>query len=124
MYELTIETVFSSAHNIRGYEGACENLHGHNWRVVVHVRSKALDKTGMAMDFKRLKAVTKKVVDGLDHKYLNDVPPFDALNATAENIAGFLFKEVSKLVNTDTVRVSKVRVWESDTASASYYEEE
>jgi 6-pyruvoyltetrahydropterin/6-carboxytetrahydropterin synthase len=122
MYEVTIETSFSSAHNIRGYNGACENLHGHNWKVLVTVRSAELDSLGMVIDFKKLKAETKKAVERLDHRYLNDVPPFDKINATAENIAGFLFAQLSRAVNTDSVKVSRMRVWESDTSMAEYHE--
>ncbi len=122
MHEVTIETQFSSAHNIRGYEGACENLHGHNWRVQVSVRAKRLDKLGMVVDFKELKAETRELVASLDHKYLNEVPPFDKKNATAENIAEFLFKRLSKAVNDGRLKVSKVKVWESDTSSSEYFE--
>lgn len=123
MYELTIIANFSSAHCIRGYEGACENLHGHNWKVEVTVRSKVLDRLGMVMDFKAIKARTREVVDRLDHRYLNEVPPFDAVNATAENIARFIFTELASSISGD-VRVAKVRVWESDTAAAAYSGEE
>jgi 6-pyruvoyltetrahydropterin/6-carboxytetrahydropterin synthase len=122
MYELTVVRAFSSAHNIRGYDGACEKLHGHNWRVEVSVRSERLDPLGMVMDFKALKAEAKKALDALDHRYLNEVPPFDRENATAENIARHVFKELSGALNGPTVRVSMVRVWESDGAAAAYHE--
>lgn len=122
MYELTVDATFSSAHNIRGYEGACENLHGHNWKVEVTVRSESLDSLGMVVDFKVLKNETKKVIETLDHKYLNEVGPFKEQNATAENIARHLFKELSSLINGERVRVFKVRVWESETSSAAYLE--
>ena len=122
MYELTVTTTFSSAHNIRGYEGACERLHGHNWRVEVFVCAEELDRLGMAMDFKRLKAETRSVIDGLDHCYLNETPPFDVENATAENIARFIYKKLSDALKGSNVRVSRVRVWESDSAAASYSE--
>lgn len=122
MYELTIESTFSSAHNLRGYEGACENLHGHNWKVEVTVSSDRLDKIGMMIDFKTLKNETRKVVEALDHKYLNELPPFKAENATAENLARHIFRELSSLINDGDKRVSKVRVWESENASASYSE--
>ncbi|MDP2689615.1 MAG: 6-carboxytetrahydropterin synthase QueD [Deltaproteobacteria bacterium] len=121
MYELTIKSTFSSAHNLRGYEGACENLHGHNWKVEVSVRAEALDPIGMVMDFKKLKAEARKTLSKLDHRYLNEVPPFDSENATAENLARFIFTEISGALNSGAVRVSKVVVWESDDASAAYY---
>ncbi|MEK7773714.1 MAG: 6-carboxytetrahydropterin synthase QueD [Deltaproteobacteria bacterium] len=122
MYELTIVSSFSSAHNIRGYEGACENLHGHNWRVEVRVIAEKPGPLGMVIDFKKLKTETKKILDGLDHRYLNEVPPFDKLNATAENIARFIYIELGKAVNGADAKVSKVRVWESDNAAAAYNE--
>lgn len=122
MYELTIISSFSSAHNLRGYEGACENLHGHNWRVEARVVAAELDPVEMVIDFKRLKAETNKILDGLDHRYLNEVPPFDRLNTTAENIARFIYDELGKAVNGAGVRVSRVRVWESDNSAAAYFE--
>ncbi|MFQ5737038.1 MAG: 6-carboxytetrahydropterin synthase QueD [Thermodesulfobacteriota bacterium] len=122
MYELTITTTFSSAHNLRGYDGACENLHGHNWRVDVSVLAEGLDRLGMVIDFKKLKAETREIVSALDHRYLNEVPPFDAENATAENIARHIFTGLSEALNTGPVKVSRVVVWESDNASAAYYE--
>lgn len=122
MYELTVEATFSSAHNIRGYEGACESLHGHNWKVEVHVNSKRLDQLGMVVDFKTLKARLKELLERLDHKYLNEIAPFDKENATAENIARYLYKGLSKKINDRRIKVSRVRVWESDHASAVYYE--
>lgn len=125
MYELTVEATFSSAHNIRGYEGLCENLHGHNWKVEAAVASKALDTLGMVVDFKVLKTMLNDILDPLDHRYLNDVPPFDKLNATAENIARHVFKELSKALKKKyrRARVTSVRVWESEKASAVYSEE-
>lgn len=122
MYELTIESSFSSAHNLRGYEGACENLHGHNWKVEVAVTSEKLDKLDMVIDFKRLKAETKKVMEYLDHKYLNEVPPFDKINPTAENIARFIYKELARAFNDGNIKVAKIKVWESENAAAAYYE--
>ncbi len=122
MYELTIVTGFSSAHNLRGYEGACERLHGHNWKVEVHVEVEQLDHIDMGVDFKRLKAEAARVVGYLDHRYLNELPPFDRLNTTAENIARYIFDELSLALNDGNVRVRKVRVWESENASAAYRE--
>ncbi len=122
MYELTVISSFSSAHNLRGYEGACENLHGHNWKVEVRVVSPGVDKLGMVMDFRKLKAETNKILDPLDHKYLNEVPPFDRENATAENLARFIYKELSGVLNAENLKVSGVKVWESENSAASYSE--
>ena len=120
MYEVTIETHFSSAHRLRQYDGECERLHGHNWDVKVSVASQKLDDLGMVIDFKELKAETNKLMDKFDHRYLNEVPPFTELNPTTENIARYIFDELSRSINTDSARVSKVTVWESPTSYASY----
>ncbi len=122
MYELTVKTHFAAAHNLRGYEGACERLHGHNWKVEVFVEAKKLDDIDVAIDFKVLKSETAKVIDKLDHYYLNEVPPFDKINTTAENIARYIYQELGKNLDDGNVRVSRVRVWESETAAATYYE--
>lgn len=120
MYEITIETHFASAHRLRDYNGECERLHGHNWNVKVSIASEKLNDLGMVMDFKDLKNKTNKLMDEFDHQYLNEVPPFTELNPTTENIAKYLFDELSKTIDTDFVKVSKVAVWESPTCSASY----
>ncbi|MCK5237619.1 MAG: 6-carboxytetrahydropterin synthase QueD [Deltaproteobacteria bacterium] len=122
MYELRIETNFSAAHNLRNYEGACERLHGHNWHVEVNVTAEKLNETEMALDFKVMKKETNKVIDRLDHYYLNEKEPFDVLNTTAENIAKYIYDELAKNLNDGNVKVSKIRVWESEKAAASYYE--
>jgi len=121
MYELTIKTEFSSAHNLRGYDGACERLHGHNWRVEVSIEAESTGEMGFVMDFKELKTATGEIVGRLDHRYLNETPPFTELNPSAELIARFIHDELVLLLKDKVgIRVSKVRVWESDTAAAAY----
>ncbi|MEE8573889.1 MAG: 6-carboxytetrahydropterin synthase QueD [Thermodesulfobacteriota bacterium] len=120
MYEITIETGFSAAHNLREYEGACERLHGHNWKVAVHVSSDSLDSLGMVVDFRVLRKEAAKVMERFDHRYLNEVPPFDTINPSAENIAKYVFDELSGVLNDGNVRVSLIRVWESAHAAAAY----
>lgn len=122
MFELTIESSFSSAHNLREYDGACERLHGHNWRVELHLEAEKLDQCGLAIDFKLLKGELNKVIDGLDHRYLNELTPFDTLNPSAENLAKYIFEKLSKSLNDGNLRVSLVRVWESDHAAAAYHD--
>lgn len=122
MFRLTITTSFASAHNLINYQGECENLHGHNWKVEVSIEARELDHAGLAIDFKILKAETNKLLKSLDHKYLNEIPPFNDLSPSSENIAKFLFYELRKRLDTDNIKVSEVTVWESDFASASYYE--
>ena len=120
MYRLTIQTSFAAAHNLLQYQGDCENLHGHNWKVDVTVAARELDKSGLGIDFKVLKAETRRLLETLDHKYLNDLPMFKGLSPSSENIARYLFEELGRTLNTDNVTVTLVNVWESDFACASY----
>ncbi len=120
MYELTVTSGFSSAHNLRGYEGACENLHGHNWKVEATIRAQGLNDIGIALDFKVLKKELNTIVQRLDHRYLNELIPFDRVNATAENIARYIFDELSRRLNKGNIKVACVRVWESEGACAAF----
>lgn len=121
MYEVMIETEFSSAHALRGYQGKCENLHGHNWKIQVFVRGSRLNEIGLLIDFKELKAATKKVMDALDHKVLNELNPFDErFNPSSENIARYILTEVGGQVNNDFRKVYKVCAWETPTTVASF----
>jgi 6-pyruvoyltetrahydropterin/6-carboxytetrahydropterin synthase len=122
MYHLTIHTHFAAAHNLINYQGDCENLHGHNWKVEVTVSAEELDKAGLAIDFKILKKETNLILDQLDHKYLNDLEPFKGISPSSEHIARYLYGELSNKLNNDNVAVEKVNVWESDYACASYTE--
>jgi 6-pyruvoyltetrahydropterin/6-carboxytetrahydropterin synthase len=120
MYELKIISNFAAAHQLREYEGGCERLHGHNWKVEVCVKGEKLGNDGLLVDFRVMKERTKKVIDELDHEFLNDLKPFETLNPSSENIARHIFETLSLDLNSDMVRVSKVSVWESDTACAKY----
>ncbi|PLX97577.1 MAG: 6-carboxytetrahydropterin synthase QueD [Desulfuromonas sp.] len=120
MYRLKIYTHFAAAHNLINYDGDCENLHGHNWKVDVTVQAIELDKSGLGIDFKVLKARTKELLGTLDHKYLNDLAPFKEASPSSENIARYLFESLEKMLNSDNVAVESVNVWESDNACASY----
>jgi 6-pyruvoyltetrahydropterin/6-carboxytetrahydropterin synthase len=124
VYELKIKSDFSAAHNLRGYEGVCESLHGHNWYVEVFVKSPGLNDIGLVIDFKELKAHTKEVTFELDHKYLNDLDYFKKVNPSSENIAKYIFDELEKKIKTADVVLSKVSVYESLNSSATYYKEE
>lgn len=123
MYRLKIVTSFAAAHNLNNYQGECENLHGHNWRVEVSVTASELDKAGLCIDFKILKAETRELLSGLDHKYLNELSSFAGQSPSSENIARYIFHELSKKLNDGNVKVEMITVWESDFACASYYEE-
>ncbi len=120
MYRLKIDTHFAAAHNLINYEGDCENLHGHNWKVEVVVATENLNDAGLGLDFKILKAKTNAILDNLDHKYLNDLVPFKETSPSSENIARYLFEELCKSFANEDVVVESVNVWESDNACASY----
>jgi 6-pyruvoyltetrahydropterin/6-carboxytetrahydropterin synthase len=122
MYSLKIATSFAAAHCLINYQGDCENLHGHNWKVEVVVTAVALDNAGLGIDFKILKRETNSLLQTLDHKYLNELSPFLNISPSSENLACFIYKELSLKLNNDNVKVETVTVWESDFASASYYE--
>lgn len=122
MYRLNIITSFAAAHCLINYQGECENLHGHNWKVEVTVTAMELDKAGLGIDFKILKAETIRLLKTLDHKYLNELPPFKDISPSSENIAHYLYGELSRILNDGNVKVDLITVWESDNASASYYE--
>ncbi|MDP1852741.1 MAG: 6-carboxytetrahydropterin synthase QueD [Candidatus Omnitrophota bacterium] len=118
MYNIKIEAVFSAAHNLKGYKGKCEELHGHNWKVEVAAQKKNLDKIGMVLDFKYLKMVVNEILDGLDHKYLNKISCFSKVNPTSENIAKYVYRKLKPKISI----VKSVTVWESENSSATYYE--
>jgi len=122
MYELMIRTKFAAAHQLRNYNGRCENLHGHNWRVDVFVQAENLNEIGLAVDFKELKDATDGLLEQVEHAFINEVFPFTEINPSSENIAKWLYEGLSKKMNDDNISVSMVQVWESDTASASYFE--
>jgi 6-pyruvoyltetrahydropterin/6-carboxytetrahydropterin synthase len=119
MYKVSVLSDFSSAHMLRGYKGKCENLHGHNWNVEVSVYSGTLDKLGMVIDFKVLKKAVHNVLDGLDHKNLNDLPYFKKVNPTSENIAKYIYDKISSQLSAFSSQL-KITVWESDTSQATY----
>ena len=121
MFEVTIEESFAAGHALRNYRGKCENVHGHNYRCQVTVSGPGLDSIGLLVDFVELKKVVHAVLDRLDHQWLNDFPPFDVLNPSAENMAKYIYDEVSAgLKDRNGVRIGAVRLWETDTASATY----
>ena len=118
MFEICVKSDFSAAHKLRGYKGKCEALHGHNWKVEVYVLSPALDKIGMVVDFKELKAALNSVLRKLDHSYVNNLPYFTKVNPTSENMAKYIFEQLQPKFK--DARVSRVTVWESDSSAASF----
>ena len=122
-YTLTVVTDFASAHSLRDYPGDCHRLHGHNWRLEVEVVARELDDLGMAIDFKAIKRAAREAAGELDHRYLNEIAPFDRINPTAENIAAHLFGRLRERLDSPSVQVSAVTLWETERACVRYTEE-
>ncbi len=123
MYEISIKSHFSSAHQLRGYPGDCERLHGHNYGLEVVCRCQELDSLGMGIDFKVLKAKVTDVVSELDQYNLNDKPFFREKNPSAENIASWIYTELKQRINDGRVNIHQVNVWETETCRVAYFEE-
>ncbi|HWB85224.1 MAG TPA: 6-carboxytetrahydropterin synthase QueD [Bryobacteraceae bacterium] len=121
MFEVTIEETFAAGHALRNYHGKCENVHGHNYRCQVTIHGPELDSIGLLVDFVELKKVVHAVLDRLDHQWLNEFPPFDVLNPSAENMARYIYDEINQGLGTRPgVSLGSVRLWETDTAFATY----
>ncbi|MDQ1560398.1 MAG: 6-pyruvoyltetrahydropterin/6-carboxytetrahydropterin synthase [Pyrinomonadaceae bacterium] len=121
MFEVMIERNFSSAHQLRGYKGKCENLHGHNYKIEIFARGRELDHIGLLVDFGDLKTAADEIVQYLDHRNINELPPFDAeLNPSAENLARYILERVAARVGDERVQVYKVRCYETPTSVATY----
>jgi 6-pyruvoyltetrahydropterin/6-carboxytetrahydropterin synthase len=121
IFEVMIERNFSSAHQLRGYKGKCENLHGHNYKIEIYARGQELNNLGLLIDFVDLKRAADQVVKYLDHRNINELPPFDVeLNPSAENLAKFILDWVAARVGDERVQVYKVRCFETPTSIATY----
>lgn len=118
-YELTIKADFGAAHYLREYKGKCERLHGHNWKLDIVLSADALNDEGMILDFVDAKAAIGDVLEAYDHYHLNEVPPFDTVNPTSENIARVIAEQVQAALP-QSVRVVRVTAWESDRCGATY----
>jgi 6-pyruvoyltetrahydropterin/6-carboxytetrahydropterin synthase len=113
MYGITVEKHFDAAHYLRGYQGKCEEMHGHRYRVVVKIGANKLDDIGLAYDFSDLKRHLKDIIDRFDHTCLNDVPPFDKINPSSENIAATIYGELKERLAGDPVTLTSVETWET-----------
>lgn len=111
---------FASAHSLTNYPGDCSKLHGHNWKIEVQVEGNQLNDIGMLVDFKDIKRQAKAIIKDLDHSYLNDHPFFKEQNPTAENIAYYLYSEMKQRIESDTVRMHSITVWENDRNCVTY----
>ncbi len=124
MFEVMIERNFSSAHQLRGYKGKCENLHGHNYKIEIYARGRELDNIGLLVDFGELKVAADEIVNYLDHRNINELPPFDVeLNPSAENLARYILERVAGRVGDARVQIYKVRCFETPTSVATYQRE-
>ena len=124
MFEVTVERTFAAGHALREYHGKCENVHGHNYRVEVTVEGNEVDSTGLLVDFADLKTQLDRVIVYLDHRFINDLAPFDEINPSAENIARYFFEEIERGLTAGGTcpasKLARVKVWETDTSSAVY----
>jgi len=122
MFEVSVEETFAAGHALRGYKGKCENVHGHNYRVRVTLEGANLNPAGLLYDFVHLKQVIQGVIRSLDHKFLNEQPPFDTINPSAENIARYFYEQASEQLGqaANGARLASVTVWESDSTAATY----
>jgi 6-pyruvoyltetrahydropterin/6-carboxytetrahydropterin synthase len=124
MFEVTVEETFAAGHALRNYRGKCENVHGHNYRVRVTLEGEELDQAGLLVDFAELKRILREAIEKFDHQFLNDVPPFDKLNPSAENMARYFHQQMTSRLDggqrPSAVRVAAVKLWETDTATATY----
>jgi 6-pyruvoyltetrahydropterin/6-carboxytetrahydropterin synthase len=120
MFEVSVEYTFAAGHALRGYKGKCENVHGHNYKVQVTVGGEQLDSAGLLLDFVELRKALKGLVERLDHRFLNDLEPFDKLNPSAENIAKYFCDELGPQIRDRALEILAVKVWETETTSATY----
>ena len=120
VFEVSVEASFSASHQLRGYKGDLEPLHGHNFRVEAVLTSRQLDKLGLVIDFVELEVELEQVLAPYDHRHLNDLPPFQRLNPTTENMAKHFYEQLSERLRDKGVHVKRIRVWEAPTYSATY----
>ena len=122
MFDVCVEQTFAAGHALRNYKGRCENTHGHNFKVQVSLEGDQLDQTGLLVDFLDVKSLMDSIVQRLDHQFLNEVAPFDVVNPSAENIARYFFEQMSTGLSSNPVpiRITEVRVWETEIQSAAY----
>lgn len=121
MFEVSVEETFAAGHSLRNYRGKCEKVHGHNYKVRVTLDGETLNEAGLLVDFVEVKQRLRTVIERLDHEFLNDIPPFDKLNPSAENMAKYFYDEVSRgLSAANGARVSSIKIWETETSIATY----
>ncbi|MDD5191223.1 MAG: 6-carboxytetrahydropterin synthase QueD [Dehalococcoidales bacterium] len=120
MYEISVEMDFDAAHFLRGYQGKCEALHGHRFKVMATVTAAKLNEIGLGYDFTELKKKLGEIIAVYDHTCLNDLPPFKKNNPSSENIAAAIFNELKKRLKSTPVKINAVTVWESPGSHVTY----
>ena len=121
MYRISVYDYFSSAHQLVGYEGKCEEVHGHNWKVEIELEGNELDDVGMLIDFKEAKSLLKEIIEELDHKMLNNLKPFKEINPSSENVSRFVFYRIKEKLP-EGVKIISTAIWESERSKAIYFE--
>ncbi len=122
MFEIDIERDFSAAHQLKGYQGNCSALHGHNWTVQAVIQVSELDELGIGIDFRKLKRDLDDILEKYDHRNLSELPEFSASNPTSERLAELVYRRLAERVNDGRVKVQRVRICESPGSGATYYE--
>ncbi|MCP4606450.1 MAG: 6-carboxytetrahydropterin synthase QueD [Proteobacteria bacterium] len=120
MFQISRDCVFSASHQLRGYKGKCERLHGHNWRVRVHLAANALDESGMVIDFHDLDRIMTEAIEPFEHQHLNEIPPFNEINPSAENMALIICERVQERIQDPMINIHCCDVWENDLSMARY----
>lgn len=124
MFEIKVSAEFEAAHRVAGYPGKCDRLHGHSWVVEASVIGSKLDNLGMLVDFKLVKGRLRELLETLDHRMLNELPAFENINPTAENIAQYVYNEMNKAeFFNDNAKLKYIQVWESPKSSVIYTED-
>jgi 6-pyruvoyltetrahydropterin/6-carboxytetrahydropterin synthase len=124
MFEVSADQTFAAGHALRGYQGKCENVHGHNYRVRVTLQGEELNSIGLLVDFVDIKRAMKEIIEYWDHKFINDLPPFDKLNPTAENMAWWFCQQMQEKLQGGLaqvpVTIKEVTLWETEKNIAVY----
>ncbi len=120
-YELMVQTDFSASHALRGYPGDCARLHGHNWKVELYLACTDLDEIGIAIDYKILKSALKDAISEWDHYHLNDIPPFDKINPSSENVARILYEKMAACLNNSRIHISRIAIGETCSTRVTYW---
>jgi len=121
MYILAVEKSISMAHQLNDYQGPCARIHGHNWRFRAEFKAEKLDELGIAVDFIDLESWLWEVLEPFDHNLINQIPPFDKINPTAENLVKYTFDKIKSRMP-GNILLKRVTAWETESCMVSYEE--